>query len=78
MSDPARVLEVDPRGEEALVEIRGKQRLISVALLTLEGRGVEVGDWVLASAGLAIELVDEGEAMELAQLMKTARDEEAK
>ena len=77
MSDPARVIETDSRGEQALVELRGKRRLISIALLTLEGRAIGPGDWILASAGIAIEKIDEQEATELSELLQVARGEEA-
>lgn len=76
MSDPALVLEIDAAGEEALVEMRGQQRRLSVALLTLEGTPVAPGDWVLASAGMAVERMDESDAKELAALIAQARDQE--
>jgi hydrogenase assembly chaperone HypC/HupF len=76
MSDPALVLEIDAAGEEALVEMRGQQRRLSVALLTLEGTPVAPGDWVLASAGMAVEPMDEEEAKELAALIAQARNQE--
>jgi hydrogenase assembly chaperone HypC/HupF len=76
MSDPALVLEVDAAGDEAIVEMRGMQRRLSVALLTLEGTPVAPGDWVLASAGMAVERMEEGEAKDLAALISQARNEE--
>jgi hydrogenase assembly chaperone HypC/HupF len=75
MSDPAQIIEVTPDGGEAAVEMRGARRRLSVALLTLEGRPVEPGDWVLASAGMAIERIDEAEARELSALIERARGE---
>jgi hypothetical protein len=35
--------------------VRIAVRPFSLALLTLEGHDVNVGDWVLASAGLAVD-----------------------
>jgi hydrogenase assembly chaperone HypC/HupF len=76
MSDPARVIEVRADGEEALVEMRGTRRRLSIALLTLQGETVEVDDWVLAGAGIAYERIDEQEAAELETFMRAARGEE--
>ncbi|HUH07925.1 MAG TPA: HypC/HybG/HupF family hydrogenase formation chaperone [Egibacteraceae bacterium] len=76
MSDPARIIEVAENGGEAVVELRGARRRLSVALLALEGRPVHPGDWVLASAGMAIERIDEAQALELLQLVSRTRDEE--
>jgi hydrogenase assembly chaperone HypC/HupF len=73
MSDAARVIEVRGEGEEAVVELRGARRLLSVGLLTLEGHSIEPGDWVLASAGIAMEKIEEEEAKELQDLMRAAR-----
>lgn len=68
LSDPARVLEVSEDGAEAVVRMRGAERTLSVALMTLEGDPVEPGEWVLASAGIAVERIDEAEAEELLAL----------
>lgn len=76
MSDPAVVVEVDTTGEDALVELRGKRRRVSVALLTLEGTPVAPGDWILTSAGMAVERLDEAEAAALVALVARARNEE--
>jgi hydrogenase maturation factor len=74
MTEAARVLEVGPAGE-AIVEIRGTRRRLSVALLALEDRPVEPGEWVLASAGMAVERLEESEARDLAAFMERARNE---
>ena len=78
MSDPARVIEVSRDGEDAVVELRGARRQLSIALLTLDGQSVYPGDWLLASAGIAIEKIEEDEAMELEALLRVARGKEAK
>jgi hydrogenase expression/formation protein HypC len=60
---PGRVTTVD--GEQAVIDVAGVARRISISLLLLEGTAVAPGDWVLASAGLAIRCVSEQEAHEL-------------
>ena len=77
MSDPGRVLEMDAGGEGAIVELRGRPRSISIALLTLEGTALDVGDWVLVSAGMAVERLEEAEASELMEFIEAARGEGA-
>ena len=76
MSEPALVLEVDGVGEEALVELRGARRRLSVALLSLEGRPFGPGDWLLASAGMAVAVLDETDAQELLALVAQAHEED--
>ena len=65
MSEPARVLEVGSDGAEAVVWMRGAERRLSIALLTLEGQTITPGQWLLASAGLAVEVIDAEHAEEL-------------
>lgn len=65
MSEPAHVLRVDPDGANAVVWMRGAERGLSIALLTLQGTRVEPGQWLLASAGLAVEVIEERHAEEL-------------
>lgn len=59
---PCRVVErLSDRGEtgdEAVVELAGNRRRVSLAF-TPEAR---VGDWVLIHAGVAIQVIDEEEA----------------
>jgi hydrogenase assembly chaperone HypC/HupF len=76
LTEPARVVQVSAGGGEAVVELRGAHRRLSVALLTLEGRPVKVGTWVLASAGMAVEQIDETEARELLALLQEPKTEE--
>jgi hydrogenase maturation factor len=76
MSEAALVLEVDATGETALVELRGARRRLSVALLTLEGMPVAPGDWVLASAGMAVAPLDADDAQELRELVSRAHKED--
>lgn len=54
---PARVTELLP-GEQAVVDIGGVQKQISLALLD----GIAAGDYVILHVGYAIAKLDEGEA----------------
>lgn len=78
MSEAVRILDVTAEGDQAVVELRGARRRLSIALLTLEGQTVEPGDWVLTSAGVALEKIDEEAAMELQEFLDAARRREAR
>jgi hydrogenase assembly chaperone HypC/HupF len=56
-----RVLAVDDRGDRAHVDVDGVERTIGLAPLTLAGRAVAPGDWVVAHSGLAVERLDADE-----------------
>lgn len=60
---PARIVEVV--GGEATTDVDGRARTVSLAVLTLEGVDVGVGDWVLVHTGFAIRRLDPSEAQEL-------------
>ena len=68
VSMPARVLVVDEAGREAVVDIDGAERRVSLAVLTLDGRRVAPGAWLLVHTGLAVETLDPTEAAELVAL----------
>ena len=69
MAIPAQIKKLD--GFEALVEIGGVSRAISVALTP----DAAVGDYVYVHTGFAISVVDEAEAQEsLRLLQELARD----
>jgi hydrogenase expression/formation protein HypC len=74
LSEPARILALTEDRSEATGWWRGAERTISLAPLTLDGRDVAVGDWVLVSSGLAIEHLDEKDAMELLSLAEEVSD----
>jgi hydrogenase expression/formation protein HypC len=65
---PVRVSEVN--GLEAIVEIGGVQRAVSVVLTP----DVKTGDYVLVHAGFAIGTVDEAEARESLALLQQIAD----
>jgi hydrogenase expression/formation protein HypC len=67
---PGRVIE--RLGEHAaLVDLDGTTREISLAVLTLDGRAVDTGDWVMCHTGFAVELVDPAEAEGIVALRRT-------
>jgi hydrogenase expression/formation protein HypC len=53
-------------GEHAVVEVDGRERQVSLAMLQLEGTAVAVGDWVLVHTGFAAAVLDPAEGEELA------------
>ena len=61
---PARILELG-EGSEVLADVDGRPRTISLAVLTLEGRAVAPGDWVLVHTGFAVRRLEPAEADEL-------------
>jgi hydrogenase expression/formation protein HypC len=62
ISQPARVIEVDADRSEAVVEIDGARKHVSLAVMTLEGEPVASGDWVLVNTGLALGRIEPSEA----------------
>ena len=79
VSMPARVLSVDTGGREAVVDVDGTERRVSLVVLTLEGRTVEPGAWLLVHTGLAVETLDAADAAELVALHRSlhAAEEES-
>jgi hydrogenase expression/formation protein HypC len=63
---PARVAAL--AGREATVEISGNRRRVDVSLVA----GVEVGQYVLVHAGIALQVLDEAEALETLGLIREA------
>ena len=61
---PMKVIKIE--GEEAVVELEGVKKEISLTLLD----DVRVGDYVLIHAGFAIQKVDEKEAEETLELLR--------
>ena len=80
LSCAGRVLQIDGDRHEAVVDVDGSHRRVSLAVLSLDGRGVEVGEWVLIHTGFAMEVLDEASAADLIALHREvsgARDEVA-
>lgn len=60
---PVRVLEVS--GRQALVDLQGNRRTVDISLVD----GVEPGAYVLMHAGIALQVLNEEEAMETLKLL---------
>ena len=54
-----RIVHID--GEHAVVDIEGRQRKASLAMLLLEDQAVALGDWVLLHTGFAVAVLDPDE-----------------
>ena len=63
---PARVLEIRPADQMALVDHAGARREVSLLLLD----DVKVGEYVIMHAGFAIHKVDEDAARETMEYLK--------
>jgi hydrogenase expression/formation protein HypC len=61
---PGKVLMIE--GKDAVAEIMGAERRISIELL----KNVKKGDYVLIHAGCAIQVVDEAEALDTIKLFE--------
>jgi hydrogenase expression/formation protein HypC len=57
-------------GEDAVIEVDGRDRRVSLALLLVEGEPVAPGDWVLVHTGFAVSLLDPAEGAELTRLRR--------
>jgi hydrogenase expression/formation protein HypC len=67
---PGQIVEiVDDANSIAKVDVSGVKRNVSVALVRPEGIGP--GDWVLIHVGFAMSKIDEEEARETMQTLKT-------
>ncbi len=67
---PAMVVEiVDPGRSTALVDMARVRRVVSTAVLDVEGDPVQVGDWVLVHTGFAVAKVDPAEARSTYELL---------
>jgi len=65
---PARVVEMDSAGDNAVVELDGVRKQVSLALLD----EVAVGDYVLIHVGYALNRLSEAEAQETLRLFAEA------
>lgn len=63
---PAKVVALS--GRQATVDISGNRRPVDVTLVD----GVEPGKWVLVHAGIALQVLDEAEALETLELIREA------
>lgn len=70
-TEPGRVASIDG----SMVRVETADGLMDASLRVVEasGRTVGVGDWVLMSLGLVVEVVDEGEGRRLVEQMRELR-----
>jgi hydrogenase expression/formation protein HypC len=66
LSSVGRLLSLD--GHDALVDIDGRPRRVSAAVLVLEGVAVAPGDWLQIHTGFAVTRLDPEEAEGLIEL----------
>lgn len=66
---PGKILELDE--VMAVVDIAGTKREVSVMILPDE---VEIGDWVMVHAGMAIAKMDPDEAVKTLQVLQEFAD----
>jgi hydrogenase expression/formation protein HypC len=74
---PGQIMQLDPGGDLATVNVSGVKRNINIRLL--EDEGVQTGDWVLIHVGFAISKIDEEEArtsLEFLQMLGKAYTDE--
>ncbi|HEY5696481.1 MAG TPA: HypC/HybG/HupF family hydrogenase formation chaperone [Acidimicrobiales bacterium] len=53
----------------AVVDVGGSYRSVSLAVLVLEDRAPEPGEWVLIHTGLAVEIIGEAAAAVLTDML---------
>ncbi len=67
---PGRIVEiVDDANHIAKVDVSGVRRNVNIALVRPDG--ADVGTWVLIHVGFALSVIDEREAAETLQFLKT-------
>ena len=74
LSSAGRVVSID--GADAMVDVQGTLRRVSLAVLALEHRTPEPGTWVLIHTGLAVEIIGEAEAVELGAMLAQVQGSE--
>jgi hydrogenase expression/formation protein HypC len=74
---PRRVLSVDATRGVAEVEVAADRQRISIQLLQHSDAAVEVGDWVVVHMGLAMETMDESDALQTLQEIASLEDLDA-
>lgn len=72
LSEVGRVTEIRD-GVEAVVDVDGWERRVSLVALVLDGQSPTPGDWLLVHTGFAVEVLDQAEALGLAALAHEAR-----
>lgn len=76
LSAAGRIVSIDADGHQAVVDVDGTTRIVSLAVLTLEGRALASGDWVMVHTGFALEVLDEASVTDLLALREQMREGE--
>jgi hydrogenase expression/formation protein HypC len=74
LSSAGRVVSVSADVANAVVDVGGSHRSVSLAVLVLEDRAPEPGEWVLIHTGLAVEIIDEAAAAVLTDMLDDMRE----
>lgn len=74
LSAAGHIVSIDADHHEAVVDIDGMTRTVSLAVLTLEGRALAPGDWVMVHTGFALEVLDERSVTDLLALREQMRE----
>lgn len=74
LSAAGRIVSIDADRHEAVVDVDGMTRAVSLAVLTLEGRALAPGDWVMVHTGFALEVLDEASVTDLLALREQMRE----
>ncbi|HEX6312355.1 MAG TPA: HypC/HybG/HupF family hydrogenase formation chaperone, partial [Acidimicrobiia bacterium] len=72
------ILSVDDDRHEAVVDVDGAPRTVSLAVLALEGGVPGPGDWVVVHTGFAVEVLDERAVADLLALRAEMREGDAR
>jgi len=72
------ILSLDAERHEAMVDVDGATRSVSLAVLELEGCPPRPGDWVLVHTGFAVEVLDDDAVTELLALREEMREGDAR
>lgn len=76
LSAAGRIVSIDADGHQAVVDVDGTTRIVSLAVLTLEGRALAPGDWVMVHTGFALEVLDKASVTDLLALREQMREGE--
>jgi len=74
LSSAGRVVSVSADVANAVVDVGGSHRSVSLAVLVLEDRAPEPGEWVLIHTGLAVEIIDAAAAAVLTDMLDDMRE----
>jgi hydrogenase expression/formation protein HypC len=78
LSAAGRIVSIDADRHEAVVDVDGMTRTVSLAVLALEGGTLVPGDWVMVHTGFALEVLDEDSVNDLLALREQMREGESR